>query len=218
MVRGLYFEYHCLGSNAHSNGEVPVLTTLASGKKSADHIRIDEQIIRFNEMFDPAHEDFLGHEITHRQLFLKGSFDETPVEGTLDFVSVHNGVHYVNDLKLTSDINGYWAETQTMDHTQAITYSWLYEQNFGVKPVFRYWVFDYSPRKNIKFVDVEATEATFSEIMRSYVVADTHLESLLADYEEMPATPSPEQCSRCRVVDCSERVIKSKIKYEKVVI
>lgn len=217
QLRGLYFEYQCLGANAHSDGTVPQLPMLNSGKKSVDHLRIDDQVMRFNEMFDPNHPDFLGHEITHRQLVLKGEHDETPIEGTLDFVSVQDGVHYVNDLKLTSDISGYWSELDTMDHTQAVTYAWLYWVNFGIQPVFRYWVFDYSPRKNIKFVDVEIKDETFADVLRSYTVADIHLMSMWADSDELPAVASPEQCSRCRL-DCPSRVIKSKIKYEKIIV
>lgn len=211
MVKGLYFEYKCLGATAH--GDTPQLALLSTGKKSADHQRIDDQVVRFNELFRPDSSEYQGHEITHRQLLLSAQFEDTTIEGTLDFVTKAEN-HYVNDLKLTSDINGYWGDPSQIDHTQAITYSWLYEKNFGVWPSFRYWVFDYSTKKNVKIIDILVTDETLEKTLRLYTQYDK-LFSHYAEEEEFPTTPDPLQCSKC-LVSCADRLIKSTIQYEQV--
>lgn len=219
MKKGLFFEYHCLGSTAKDDG-VPELQQLASGKKSMDQLRIEDQVARFHSMFETSSDDYTGHLVTHKQLKLTTEFEgagaEAIIEGTLDFCSMFGENHFVNDLKLTADlIGGYWSTPREMDHTQAITYSWLYYNEFGVWPTFRYWVFDYSPRKNIKLIDIEFSHETLERVLRLYSQADAHLMEYMAQ-DEFPVAPVPEQCSRCLAMDCPSRVLKSKFSYERI--
>lgn len=205
MEKGSFFETICLGSGAKG-----VITTdlerLKNGAKSADQERIEKQAQRFLDMFNPSHKDWNGRIITDKQL----DVEVGTRKGTIDFVT--EGIIW--DLKLTGDMDGYWADAQKVDLLQQVHYQWLYKQKFGIEMDSRLLIFDYSTRMRIKEVKINISpEATFSALQRF-----DRIEEAISDWdslEEWPRIPSEHDCSKCSL-SCEKRVFKDNIIYQEV--
>lgn len=206
MMNGLYFETGCLGASAHGEGTFD-LPRLKSGEKSADHKRIDLQIQRFGELFSPDSYDFLGWEITDRQLLLSGKEGE----GTLDFVARRDGVTSIWDLKLTGDLTNEfgWGDTSSIDFIQQGFYKHLYRTTYGVDPETYLIVFDYSTYRRIKLIKVNITEEKISEYLGRF-------SNVFAKFTEtFKEVPSLNNCAKC-LLDCHQRALKPIVDYQEI--
>ncbi|HEY0751391.1 MAG TPA: hypothetical protein VGD26_09550 [Chitinophagaceae bacterium] len=162
MDKGKYFEWLCLGGGAISGEDVTDLPRTATGRKSAEHTRIDEQAERFQQLFSPSNIDFQGFEITRSQIELKVGNRK----GTIDFETKHlqTGEIWINDLKLTRDAEstrsqyGWGHNWSDLDMVQLVHYRDLYTDVYGITPRVGLWVFDYSPNKLVKFGEVVISE------------------------------------------------------------
>jgi hypothetical protein len=207
MMRGSYFESLALGSGV--NGQVTDdLPRLASGKKSIEQIRIDDQVSRFHSLFSPESEEYLGWQITDKQLYLS----EGEREGTIDFRCRRDGIRSIWDLKLTGDMmspGGWWYDIGSMDHVQLAFYKHLHRLKYNEDCETYYALFDYSPKKNIKILKINISEATIMNSLERFDV----VEKTLLEMVEFSTTPSYSECGKCRV-DCKERVFKPIVTFE----
>jgi hypothetical protein len=207
MMRGSYFESICLGSGV--NGQITAdLPRLASGKKSIEQIRIDDQAARFHSLFSPESEEFLGWLITDKQLHLTDSTRE----GTIDFRCRRDGIKSIWDLKLTADMmsqGGWWYDIGSMDHIQLAFYKHLHRLNYNEDCETYYALFDYSTKKNVKILKINISEETLGNCLERFDV----VEKTLLETVEFPIIPSYSECAKCRV-ECMERVFKPIVTFE----
>jgi hypothetical protein len=203
--RGSYFETLALGSGA--NGVVTSsLPLLKSGEKSVDHVRIEQQATRFKNMFNPSHADFCGRNILTKQEVVEFQGRR----GTIDFTT--QGVIW--DLKLTADLDGYWATPENNDLLQQVFYRWLYKQKYGTDMETRLLIFEYGPRTRIKEIKINVSEhATSSALQRFDKITESVAEWELLD--EWPRIPSEKSCSICSLA-CSKRVLKDNIIFQEI--
>lgn len=206
MDKGKYFEWLCLGGGAISGEDVTDLPRTSTGRKSADHIRIDEQADRFKQLFEPGNIDFQGFKIIEAQLELKVGNRK----GTIDFVTqqLETGDIWINDLKLTRDANSTrsqygWGHNWTdLDMVQLVHYSSLYSDTFGIVPRVGLWVFDYSPNKQVKFGEIIISKKA---VAKKELRFDAALE-VVQLYQERGWTklPSESECKNCKL-QCLQR-------------
>ena len=222
MQKGRYFETHCLGKGAY--GSQDDLPRLKNGNKSADHKRIDDAIILFNQI---KRQKMLYLNEYNVQVVLRMKLnDEFGLKGNLDifpttFLEEGSSIMALIDLKLTMDITSTWGdfcwgEPQYLDTTQLICYQTLIRgicneyndvENYpediielaenGLVRSF-YWVFGYK-KEGFLPLEVEYTSlrvAEFKENLRRTM-------SLVGMYEQQgwPKTPG-KVCHKCPVSDC----------------
>lgn len=191
------------------------LPRIKGGNKSADHFRIDKQVDRFHQMFDPPSPAWNGHTITGVQLELE---NDTQVSH-IDFATKYNGVTHLFDLKLTGDVEAThgdysWGNVETMDLLQAPTYVDMWHEKYGEWPLFHYLVFDYSSKLGVLWVEVEVTEdAVYRKRSRFQEIETTIMEYM----DKWPEIPSPSSCKLCPL-NCSKRVIEYNIKHKRIVL
>lgn len=208
MLNGLYFEGRCLGSSAHGD-IIEDLPRLKSGDKSADHKRIDLQADRFHELFTPDSNDFLGWEITDRQLIVRG--DEG--EGTIDFVARRDGQVSIWDLKLASDLTTVpgWGLAENIDFLQQGIYKYWYRKAYGIDPETYLIIFDYSTSRRIKLLKVDISEEKISQYLERF----SQVSSIFDETYE--PVPSLNNCARC-LLECSKRALKPIVDYQEITI
>lgn len=207
MLRGQYFETLCLGKAADGS-QVTDLRRLANGDKSADHLRIEKQAVRFTELFDPQHRDYLGNPIATKQLELRHGI----YKGTLDFTTAPA----IWDLKLTKDLDGYWATPSTIDMLQPVFYTYLYEEIYGVRLGFNFLIFEYSPKLRVKQIKVNITSTAIEAALARFDTVQLAVEQY-EQADEFPRIPSGEQCRKC-MLDCSVRALQPIIQYEEITV
>ena len=201
MDKGKYFEWLCLGGGAVTGEDVTDLPRTATGRKSIEHIRIDEQAERFAQLFNPQDIDFQGFEITRAQIEMKVGNRK----GTIDFESrdVNTGEIWINDLKLTRDADSTrsvygWGNAWTeLDLIQLVHYVDLYEATFGIRPRAGLWVFDYSPSKLIKFGEVVISEKAREKKELRFEAAAEVVE--LYNKNGWTKIPSENECKTCKL-------------------
>lgn len=201
MDKGKYFEWLCLGGGAITGEDVTDLPRTATGRKTVDHIRIDEQAERFNQLFDPAGPDFQGFEITRSQIELKVE----DRKGTIDFESkdVTTGELWINDLKLTRDAEstrsqyGWGHDWVDLDMVQLVHYRDLYTDVYGVTPRVGLWVFDYSPNKQIKFGEIVISEKAKEKKELRFETAFEVID--LYKKNGWTKIPSEHECKNCKL-------------------
>lgn len=210
MDYGKYFEYWAIGGSAKEDDEVTDLPRLKNGNISAAHSRINEQIVRFKELFEPKHEDFLGFKITNTQGVLKESGNELGnLRGVYDvLVNDEDGNEAILDLKLTSDAvltmhPKHWGHPDDMlDVTQAEYYINMMHSKDGKLRKFYYLVFDYSPRKNVKFIEVSIDSEEGLKPIRNRIKKFRE-EIEVQDFSE--ENPDKFECDSCPL-KCSSRI------------
>jgi hypothetical protein len=206
MINGLYFESGCLGASAHGEASTD-LPRLKSGEKSADHKRIDLQIDRFKELFTPDSYDFLGWEITDRQLIVRGEEGE----GTIDFMARRDGVPSLWDLKLTSDLTSSpgWGNLEGIDFLQQGIYKYWYRKEYGIDPDTFLIIFDYTTHRRIKLLKVDISEAMIAQYLERFSQVNADIR------ETYEPVPSLNNCARC-LVECPKRTIKPLVDYQEL--
>ena len=158
MKNGIYFESQTIGAGRYES--LDDLPRKGNGDRTADHLRIDEQIHSFSKvvidhkmivnkndenvqvvkrfMFEPEDKQQFNHDIS---IVISVAYDLiSPIE--------NEGVFFkkaVIDIKLAKDREGgfaefNWGNVRSMDHTQPI----LYSMTSGL-PSF-YLLFDYKPK------------------------------------------------------------------------
>lgn len=213
MMRGLYLEQEGLGGSAHSQEKV-TLPRLRSGEKSVAHNRLDAQALRFRALFNPESPEYLGWQITDRQLLLK----DGNREGTLDFVCRRDGVVSVWDLKCTEDLTNSmgWGNPEKLDFLQQAFYRHLYMTNFGIDPELYLIVMDYSTQERCKIIKLNLSDEFMDRsLYRFDEVAGTLLELDLL--EEYPRIPAYMDCKRCSL-SCRVRMVNPGIDFTEITI
>lgn len=201
MDKGKYFEWLCLGGGAISGEDVTDLPRTATGRKSIDHIRIDEQAERFKQLFDPKNPDYQGFQITRAQIELKVGNRK----GTIDFETqdIVTGEFWINDLKLTRDAESTrsqygWGHAWTdLDMVQLVHYRDLYTDVYGITPRVGLWVFDYSPAKLVKFGEVVISNKAREKKELRFEVAFEVIE--LYKQNGWTKLPSESECKTCKL-------------------
>lgn len=210
MNQGSYFETKCLGEGAIKGQDVIDLPRLNNGDKSAVHKRIDDQVIKFNEII---HND-LNHKIIDTQRVIKTEVtlnDGTIVElrGVVDFDSVKDDEEWLWDLKLTGNVNSTfgpypWGDLDRFDFTQQIMYNMIQKLSKGSGKRMGMAVFDTSVNKGVKVFEVSPSiedEELLMLRIESFVKA-------LKYYKENGFTKyaSKKECSKCPFLDkCESR-------------
>lgn len=227
MDNGNYFESMCIGSTADKNVFTNV-KRLKSGIKSADHKRIDLQVLEFRKDAEKLKLEI--DKFTVQQQFvkvLKIIDDDNLViilKGTLDLFS---NVFYYNqliksviDLKLTKNVNTTsgdfcWGTPDDMDHIQAYNYMLL----TGLP--FYYMLYDYKASRlekkvllkvNMKPVHYHETIETIRKAVANLI----HFE--LTNWPERPGIiedkgfgRSSNKCLTCPVKECKFNKVISEI-------
>lgn len=201
MLRGLYFETQVIGSGAHGQS-VNNLPLLKNGTKSASHQRVDRQVRDFQKTLG-----LHNMVILDTQTVLTYKFDDNlELNGTLDcLASLHDDVlgdvdKAIVDIKLTSSIykefgDWSWHFPHNMDHTQAVMYTYLYEQMTGEQLPFYYLVFDYAPNPSYKIVRKEITNMDKAELDES--IRRTLDKILYHEKNDWGYNPSYSNCKLC---------------------
>jgi len=201
MDKGKYFEWICLGGGAVTGQDVTDLPRTATGRKSIEQVRIEEQAQRFQQLFNPADIDFQGFEITEAQLELKSG----KRKGTVDFMSkqLSTGDIWLNDLKLTRDATsvrsqyGWGHDWTDLDLVQLVHYADLYAELYNYKPRVGLWVFDYSPSKLVKFGEIVVSEKAREKKEIRFETAFEVIE--LYKKNGWTKIPSEQECKNCKL-------------------
>jgi hypothetical protein len=219
MLKGIYFETKAFGENA-SGSELPDVSFLysAKGEPKVELVRINEQVDRFKELFNPSHPDFLGFTITGQQMTLIN--EELKVKGVLDFMAEDEfGNDCLFDLKFTADAENSFGDyawgkdPSDINWDQQILYRKLYKDTFGKYPKMYVLVFDASPRKNIKLFELNITDNATVTLIEKYEDAWYFVNKYKE--EGWPTYPSESNCSRCHL-ECSMRFSKPTVEKTRV--
>lgn len=189
MLKGKVFEYRAIGATTRE-GEVPELPMLASGKASADDIRIAELAQTFKDVIQD-----MNIEILDKQIRL----EKNGHSGILDMLAMVTGEKSLVDLKYTETKEDdrwspyAWGDLDNRDHTQPIHYIWLWHELHGEYLPFYYMVFGKGGW--IKFIRVKVAKATMIE-------HEKKMEQFAIDVKaEADAgwTPKPDRakCAKC---------------------
>lgn len=213
MNNGSYGEYLCLGGGAPGRSTITDLPRLKNGDKSVVQLRIEEQAERFNQLFfQENHPEYLGFKILGKQLQLENGKNR----GVIDFDAVNlvEGETWIFDLKFTGSMPRIWGDLYEKDFIQLTHYRDLYEFNFGILPRVGIIVFDYSPRKEIKFIELQISKQKVDEKNLRFGAAwDAINEYTKRGWARIP---NLEECSTCPLV-CSKRASTEQIVYETIV-
>ncbi len=212
LDRGKYFEWLAIGGGAIAGEDVVDLPRLATGKKSIDQLRIEQQAERCKRMlFDPTDKEYLGFRLVSTQLELRVD-DE---RGTAD-ITAHdaNNDIWILDLKLTKDLSsdrtkyGWGNAWEELDLLQQIHYEDLYEKQYGIRPKMGLLVFDYTPQMRVEFGEI-----IISNLRReNKKLRFDAVREVIKQYErtEWIKYPSVKECSKCSLV-CKDRTEISKL-------
>lgn len=206
MDKGKYFEWLCLGGGAISGEDVTDLPRTATGRKSIEQTRIEEQAVRFQQLFNPADPDFQGFEITEAQVELR----HNGRKGTIDFMAkeLATGDLWLNDLKLTRDAEstrsqyGWGHLWSDLDLVQLVHYRDLYVAVHNIVPRVGLWVFDYSPSKQVKFGEIIISEKARDKKELRFETAIEVVE--LYKQNGWTKIPSESECKNCKLT-CADR-------------
>lgn len=218
MLKGQYFEYKCLGNLNKEGEKIEELPLLKSGKKSADHERIDMQVNKFKELID-----YYKIEIIHKGNTIQTSLEEdTMLQGTIDFegnMKINDEeFRVIFDLKLTKSIYTQWGDfcwafPVNMDHTQSAMYYYIYASLYpnivnipGLK--FMYMVFDYSPEPDYKLIELNIDSLRIAELMES--IRKTKERILWHQKFGFQYLPTYENCKQCMLKETCPAVKKFK--------
>jgi hypothetical protein len=207
MDKGKYFEWMCLGGGAVSGQDVTDLPRTSTGKKSIDHIRIEEQAARFKQLFDPQSTDWIGFTVTDSQM----EFVVDGRKGTVDFEAIEEltGDKWIIDLKLTRDATstrseyGWGHDWTKLDLVQLVHYADLYESVNGIRPRVALLVFDYSPDKLIRFGEVVISNKAREKKNHRFETAIEVIEMYKSN--GWIKLPSEKECGACKIASCSAR-------------
>lgn len=220
MDMGKYFEYLAIGAGARAGDEVTDLPRNKNGSKTANQLRIEEQADICKSMFDPKSENFIGIELISVQLKLENEEDE---KGTLDFLGkrVSNGKPVIGDLKLTADVentrgNYGWGNAEQLDFTQQIHYHNLFVDVYDEEPETLLLVFDYSPRKGIKHIELQITDSKIEQVKERFTTAKEVFSQYTNDDWEV-YDPSESECADCPL-KCKNRFVKPLLQKESIIV
>lgn len=223
MKYGLYFESKCIGYSSDHSATLDLPRHKSTGKKLADHIRIDYAVDRFKYVCQKLQLNPENIQM-YNSLLMKDVSSrmgiDVIIEGTLDFQSgiVNESYEYplaTIDLKLTKDRDSCfgefcWAEPERMDMTQPMMYRILFGEPFV------YLVFDYR-KDNPWYKDIPIITDIHAKDEVQRVIAVRRMEELLErirwtvgttlEWEALgwPYEPSPNVCRYCPIIDCKER-------------
>ena len=226
FMQGRYFESALIGTSR--DGVVDDLPRdKRNGKKTIDHMRIDDQILVGRQVLKFYHVEVNEHNV---QAHLRMPFRGHTLEGHLDIfpttvLDTINGelLPAIVDVKLTEDVEGTWGNfcwgsPTHMDHTQALHYLHLvYNINNELNDLssypedlirlcedklihFFYFVFGYKKNKGFRNpirINPMGKMEAYKETLRKVV---SKLEMLEA--QGWPPERNADLCPSCPVTDC----------------
>ena len=214
LDKGKYFEQLLLGASSKKEEVIDDLPRLASGTKSTDQIRIEQQAERGKRLlFNKQDPEYLGFVDITSQVSLFNEEEKT--SGVLDIVCKDSyETHWIIDLKLTKDLTnnrteyGWGNNPEDMDLMQLVHYSELYIHNFNIVPKIGVLIFDYSPKKRVKFIELEISKNKILEKIERFNAA----KEAVSLYGKLGWSylPSVKECGNCPLL-CSSRKIESPI-------
>lgn len=206
MKRGSFFEFLCIGGGSGRSEDVTDLPRLKDGKKSAEHIRIEEQAERFKKWISDN-----GFEILPETIQMQITLDtEHGTDGVIDFMLIdtqgkigYPGEIFITDLKFTGDIYadfGFvnWNKPQELDLTQQISYTRIWFENTGQLLRSILYVADCSTAMNVKtYVITIDPDKNFPIIEERFKNAYELVDAYVSEGIDMPANPSMKNCKDC---------------------
>lgn len=217
MLRGLFFEFRCLGSMSSHQKDDPDWTELFYKNNPEKPLAETERILQQVDTFRGKVYSAYGLEINEERVQIKGEKlledHKIVLEGEADLISpisfTAEGKEYVFgdcviDLKLTgsldNDFGEYsWAKAQEMDHIQAYIYGAIWELPF------MYFVFDYK-----KFPEYLPILKTMKEDeSMEYMQTIQNTKDLILKYEKKkwPAVATYRLCKNCLLQDVCDKYI-----------
>lgn len=212
MLYGSYGEYLCLGAGAPGTTSVTDLPRLKNGEKSAVQLRIEEQAERFRALIvDEQSPEWLGYRILNKQIPLKSE----DTSGAVDFDAVHvaTGGIWIIDLKFTGDMTRNWGDLFNKDFIQLTHYRDLYASTFNLVPSVGLLVMDFSPKKELKFIELSISKQKIYEKDSRFNAAREAIE--LYNQHGWTKLPRQSECSSCPL-QCDKRMTPSSVVFEKI--
>jgi len=209
MLRGQYFEYHCLGNKTTKGQLVDDLPRRKKdGMKMVDQERIDEQIGYFKNEFLKNYKIEIKTCALNLEIpYTTNEEKRVTLRGVTDMTGTIDGKPIIADLKLTSNIyNQYgdfcWGSPWNMDHLQPSMYLFIAQNSASVHDLnisdlgFYYFVFDYKaggPEHLI--IEVKQTPDRVLELKeRIRVAVNKDQELYRMGY---PTAPTFNECKNC---------------------
>lgn len=235
MEKGVFFETLCLGSGMGGK-TITDLPRKVNGERSLDQTRIEEQHLRFEQMkrkykihVIPGHNTQLrAFKRWSEDVLLQCDFDIFPTAIT----TKERDIYAIIDIKLTKDIHQdysmfSWNSAASIDPIQAYMNmeiatdmdpvlnatimesipSMVTASMLKLTPTFFFMIFDYSPKMNVKMIEVEYTpdkQRELKETIRKMVEKMTYHESV---DKWQTYIPSYANCSKCNDWECAGRFI-----------
>lgn len=213
MLRGSYFETMVIGGGAR-NSIVTDLPRLKNGNKSTDHIRIDEQIERFDEVL--AKYGISKPKPENCQVNIQVSARGFDLDLTIDFAAKMNNPEYGNfpvaiiDTKLTKDRESTfgpfgWGAPENIDPLQGQMYTFGFREYYSAlkrlpneyTPPFFFLVFDYKPNYGDSLIKIDYDQTFEEELFERIERTDNKIkESIQLEWE---SRPDYDQCKKCPV-------------------
>lgn len=209
MDKGKYFEQLLLGSSASTEEKIYSLPLLETGSKSVDQIRIEQQAERGKRMlFDKSDPEWLGFQIITTQKEMR----QDDRSGVADIIARADSdkSEWIIDVKLTKDLTntrseyGWGNDLSTMDLMQLVHYHSFMPPSTKLGLL----IFDYSPKKRVKFVEVQLSQDKIDEKENRFLQAKEVKE--LYDKNGWIKLPSEKECDSCPLA-CGDRKLTSKL-------
>lgn len=234
MEKGVFFETLCIGSGMGGK-QVDDLPRKINGERTLDQVRIEEQHLRFEQIKRKYKMHVISGYNTQLRAFkqwntdviLQCDFDIFPTAITTS----KRDIYAIIDLKLTKDIHQdysmfSWNSAASIDPIQAYMNmeiatgldpvlnadimksipSMVTSSMLQLTPTFFFMIFDYSPKMNVKMIEVPYTpdrRRDLNETIRKVVQKMTYHQDIDA---WKTFIPSYENCSKCNC-DCVDRFI-----------
>ena len=226
--QGRYFESQCIGKS-RDGVEDDLPRDKRNGKKTADHMRIDDQVLVWRQVQKKYH---IAVDDSNVQVHLRTPYNEKyGLSGTLDVfpttvldISTGEEIPAAIDLKLADDVEGTWGNfcwgsPTHMDFTQGIHYSYLVQtinnelndfsaysdaflevcKNRGVQ--FFYFVFGYKKNKGFRNpIRVVMDDMKRSEYKETLRKVVSALDMMAAN--DWAPERSADLCPRCPITEC----------------
>lgn len=201
MTYGNFMETILWG--ATETGEVTTIPRKNGTQKREVQIRIEKNAWMFrNRWMEEMRMDM--HEV-HPKILIKLG-DRYKFRASMDFyTSMQDGETYyprvICDLKMTASTKSTygpfsWGNAQSMDHTQAVAYSWAYEVKHKEQVPFYYFVISYN--KLYEHLRVRVNVDALKK--REFLTALQRTADLIDNYDtkgKWPEAPSNDNCRNC---------------------
>ena len=225
MIKGSYFETKAIGGGA-GGSSVDDLPRIRGGKMSADHKRINEQVVQFKILSEEygviLSDDSSNVQVKGMKHYPQDHWVDVEVflTGEADFISPiefhgHKFPMAIVDLKLTKDLTSTfgkysWANKQFINTQQGTIYHLLFDLPF------LFWVFDYPAKERsneLLYVNHDVNNENQALANKAkYRLREVHetirktISEIAGGFiNEWPTNPVAALCKKCPVKDCLDR-------------